>query len=227
VGQAKSAVTTLTAMTITVNVVGPAGVIVNCAVLSPDADLGNNRSCVEVAIDKKDSTAHTGGQPHGVTLGTWGGTVIPVGTFADSARVGHGLGATVGVRVTPGLEVYGGYSSASFGGTGLEAGPESTVRTQARARGFEGGVRALFPAGAVSPFLQAGLVYHTVIVEREGVSRTSSRVLGYQAGGGLELALARAFSIAPRLLYTLRPGDGDRGSANDLRADAGLRIRLP
>jgi hypothetical protein len=37
-------------VTITVNVVGPEGTLRNCAVLGPDANLGNNRSCAEVEV---------------------------------------------------------------------------------------------------------------------------------------------------------------------------------
>jgi len=37
-------------VTITVNVVGPQGVLRNCAVLGPDANLENNRSCAEVEV---------------------------------------------------------------------------------------------------------------------------------------------------------------------------------
>lgn len=46
---------------IAVHVVGPAGTIRNCAVLGPDADLTNNRSCVEVTL--KPCDPEPGGGP--------------------------------------------------------------------------------------------------------------------------------------------------------------------
>jgi hypothetical protein len=94
--------------------------------------------------------------------------------------------------VTPTVGLYGGYASSSFGCERvLDSLGGRCVETDIR--GFDAGVRGQFPLYAVAPFLQAGLVYHTVTECVAWVTAESLKAYGFRDDPYFILTIKGAF----------------------------------
>lgn len=164
------------------------------------------------------------------------GAGIPVGEFAEDepgvgAEAGPAFGAGALFHLSDALSVYGAYSRTHFvcgacDATGLD---EQLVDA-----GAEFGVHAMpVRLGSVSPWLRAGGVYRQLTFSGEGGELSSDPGLGFEAGGGLSVAVTRSISIAPGVrfrTYAARLDLGDLPSrtvdVSQVLADVGIAFRF-
>lgn len=164
-----------------------------------------------------------------------GGLPFPTGEFkdvgsdiGDGLTAGYNLSASVTVDVTPRVGVYAGYSFNHFQ---VEERDDIGVNSD----GFEFGVRGSFPTTTgVGPFVKVGGVYHDAEVVFDDDAQqgpddvdVSKNHLGFEVGGGVEVALGRYLSLTPGVSYVRVPTDeAFDPDVSYVKADVGLRLRL-
>lgn len=120
------------------------------------------------------------------------GVAIPVSDLSDR-------GAEAGIMVegevmyTPSLNV------SLFAGVGMHSfNCEGDNCDEFSSRGLHGGVKYLFgQSGTATPWVRGGLMLH----EAESGAADTGFALGFEAGGGIDLALTPRFSLTPALRY--------------------------
>lgn len=180
-----------------------------------------------------------------ISLEAGGGVALPLGDFKDEegAAAQNGFGFRVGGAFwfTPQLAVYAGYSRYSFGVDDEEL-DEFGADADWIDSGFGAGLRfALAPAGegtGFSPWLEGGLAYRSLALDlsADGASGRISfdRKLGFEAAGGLAVALAEGLSVGPVVRYVRYTPDPleDEEDFEDvaiqhLALELGLSYRIP
>lgn len=174
-----------------------------------------------------------------------GGAGIPVGDFGGNAETGDQLGAktglplgvSVGYRVVPMLDIYGGYSRDSFGCS--DQGEFDSSNCDIRSKGFELGTRFSVPGIVpLAPWVRAGALFHQLEISgSEGgfsASITSKRSFGYEIGGGISLPIMPTLALTPGVRYRgytakfdniFGEGSGE-GDVSYVVLDVGLRFGL-
>lgn len=130
-------------------------------------------------------------QTHRMSLEGRLGSTIPVSSLARA-------GAESGLLVEGELIYTPSVNFSVFGGAGLHSfncnGDEDCDPFSSR--GLHGGVKYLFHhSGTATPWLRAGLLLH----EAERGREDSGLALGFEGGGGIDLALTPRFSLSPAL----------------------------
>jgi hypothetical protein len=130
------------------------------------------------------------------------GTAIPVSDLSNS-------GAEAGMMVegellyTPSLNV------SLFAGLGMHSfNCEGNSCDEVSSRGLHGGVKYLFgQSGTATPWVRGGLMLH----EAESGEADTDFALGFEVGGGIDLALTPRFSLTPALRYHRYEADFEPG----------------
>lgn len=123
------------------------------------------------------------------------------GDFGDAVEGGVGFGVNAALGITPGLGVYGGYST-----TGFEL---ETVDGDATDAGFAVGLTAALPSlgsGRVSPYIGAGLLLHELTLDANLGEGSELEVEvdsdpGFEVGGGLAISLTPTVRVTPGIGY--------------------------
>jgi hypothetical protein len=132
-------------------------------------------------------------QSRNVSLEGRVGTSIPVGDLSDGGAE-SGLLAEGELIFTPSLNlsVFAGLGMHTFNCEGEDECEEFS------SRGLHGGLKYLFGrSGTATPWLRGGLMLH----EAEVGETDSGFSLGFEGGGGIDLALTPRFSLTPALRY--------------------------
>ncbi|MGE0157980.1 MAG: outer membrane beta-barrel protein [Gemmatimonadales bacterium] len=141
--------------------------------------------------------------------------------------LGVGFGMAVGYHLQPHLVAYGGWDWVHFQADRSFAGPDMDFEET----GYTAGLRFEHPIGAETLTLfrvEAGATYKHVEVENLGgdIVDDSGHDLGFEAGGGLVLALGESWRFTPTLRFrSLSPTFDILGVAakSDLRY-AGIEV---
>lgn len=166
-----------------------------------------------------------------------GGAGIPVGEFTEDepgvgAEAGPAFSAGARFHFSGALAVYGAYSRTHFVCGACDA---TGLDDQLVDAGGEFGVQAMLPVrlAAVSPWVRAGGVYRQLTFSGEGGKLSSDPGFGFEAGGGLSVAVTRSLSIAPGVrfrTYAARLDLGDLPSrtvdVSQVVADVGIAYRF-
>ena len=135
---------------------------------------------------------------------------------------GPAFGATLGYAVRPTVEVFAGYSRATFGcDEGFCAGVEPTFTSA----GAEAGARVELPARL---WVRGGLALQSLAVDAENADDSSDAALGVKVGAGFAFPLGRRISITPGFDYTRFTTnlDGGDDGVGVLTGGVGLRLRF-
>jgi opacity protein-like surface antigen len=146
-------------------------------------------------------------QSRDVSLEGRAGAAIPVGNLSDGGAE-SGLMAEGELIFTPALNL------SVFAGLGMHAfnceGDDDECE-EFSSRGLHGGLKYLFgQSGTATPWLRGGLMLH----EAEFGETDSDFSLGFEAGGGIDLALSPQFSLTPALRYHQYEADFDASSVD-------------
>ncbi|HYW06253.1 MAG TPA: porin family protein [Longimicrobium sp.] len=153
----------------------------------------------------------------GAAIGAYEATTAGLQTVPGPA-----FGATLGYSVRPNLELFAGYSRASFG---CNQGFCDTVRPTFTAAGAEAGVRVELPARI---WVRGALAMQSLGADSDAADETSDAGVGLKVGAGLGFPLGRRISVTPGVEYTrfnTNLDDGDDG-VGVLTAGLGLRLRF-
>jgi opacity protein-like surface antigen len=165
------------------------------------------------------------------------GAGIPVGEFTEEdpgvgAEAGPAFSAGALVHMSDALSVYGAYSRTHFVCGACDA---AGLDDQLVDAGAEFGVQAMLPVrlGGVSPWLRAGGVYRQLTFSGEGGRLSSDPGFGFEAGGGLSLAVTRSISIAPGVRFRTYAAELELGElpgqtvdVSQVLADVGFAYRF-
>jgi opacity protein-like surface antigen len=135
---------------------------------------------------------------------------------------GPAFGATLGYSIRPKLELFAGYSRATFG---CSEGFCENVEPTFTASGAEAGVRVELPARI---WVRGALAMQSLGADSDGGDDTSDAGVGLKVGAGLGFPLGRRISVTPGVEYTrftTNLDDGDDG-VGVLTAGLGLRFRF-
>lgn len=123
---------------------------------------------------------------------------VPTGDFDDLVDQGISFGAGVSLGISPGIGVYGTYSTTEF-----ELGDNDTNgdnEPEVKDAGFSVGVTTALPrVASISPWVGAGLVIHQLEIgdRSDGIEED----LGFEVGGGLALPLGPNVRLTPGIGY--------------------------
>lgn len=122
---------------------------------------------------------------------------VPVRDFDDLADEGMSWGAGVSLGVTPGIGVYGTYSTTEFELADIE---DAEVQDE----GFSVGLTAALPrVSGLAPWVGAGLVIHQFDFNDEDGDNDDGvdEDLGFEVGGGLAVPLGANIRLTPAIGY--------------------------
>ncbi|HEY0036632.1 MAG TPA: hypothetical protein VGB66_08095, partial [Longimicrobium sp.] len=164
------------------------------------------------------------------------GAGIPMGEFAEDdpgvgAEAGPAFSAGALFHVSKPLSVYGAYSRTHFVCGACDA---TGLDDQIVDAGAEFGVQATpVRLAGVSPWLRAGGVYRQLTFSGDGDELASDPGLGFEAGGGLSVAVTRSISIAPGVRFRTYAARLDLGElpsrtidVSQVMADVGIAFRF-
>jgi opacity protein-like surface antigen len=162
------------------------------------------------------------------------GAVLPTGDWGDLAKTGIGLEGNVTFNVTPVVGIYGGYTWNRFDvDDNLGGDLGDTKWTE---QGFDVGLKARFasPTGLpLTPFFRGGAIFHKMKIDDGTDSFSTDSKLGFDVGGGVEIAVAPRITLTPQVGYSqFNPDSGDDvtdgGSVDvsNIHLGVGLNIRL-
>jgi opacity protein-like surface antigen len=116
------------------------------------------------------------------------------GTWGDLADTGVGFGVSASVQLVPNIGVYGGYSRTTF---------DIALPGDVRAvdSGFAVGLNAGLGGAAISPWVGAGLLFHSLELENVPTPGGADSQLGFEAGTGLAIALTPRVRFTPAVAY--------------------------
>jgi len=182
-------------------------------------------------------------------IGLRGGAGIPTGSFTDSAggtaenrvlagaKTGFGYGLDLGVNLGP-LGVYAGFDKIKFDCEEQVCPAETNYKLQ----GVSAGLRVSVPFfPLVKPWAKAGVTFNELEADFTGGGSSpqfsTERTPGYEIGAGLDIPLARIFSLTPQVRYIgqkldyripgVTTGNTTEKAANYYTFDLGLRFRSP
>jgi hypothetical protein len=120
------------------------------------------------------------------------GTTLPAGSLSDRGAE-SGLLAEGELIFTPSLDV------SVFAGLGVHSfNCDEEDCDEFSSHGLHGGVKYLFSrSGSATPWVRGGLLLH----EAERDAEDSGFTVGFEAGGGIDLAVTPRFTLAPSLRY--------------------------
>lgn len=160
------------------------------------------------------------------------GAVLPQGDWGKLAKTGIGLEGNVTFNLTPVVGVYGGYTWNRFDVDDALGGSDTGRFTE---QGFDVGLKARFasPTGLpVTPFFRGGAIFHKIGADLGGGLKDSSDTkLGFDVGGGVEIAVAPRITLTPQVGYSqFNPGSSDSAEddidVSNVHLGVGLNIRL-
>ena len=161
------------------------------------------------------------------------GAVLPQGDWGKLAKTGIGLEGNVTFNVTPVVGIYGGYTWNRFDVDEDLGGSDTGRFTE---QGFDVGLKARFasPTGLpVTPFFRGGAIFHKIGADFGDLGEDSSDTkLGFDVGGGVEIAVAPHITLTPQVGYSqFNPGTDDVDGEDDIDVSnvhlgVGLNIRL-
>jgi opacity protein-like surface antigen len=166
------------------------------------------------------------------------GAALPTGEFKDGAGTAWGVGGTVRYHAMPMLGIYAGYDQFTFS---VDEGDAEFGDSDANFRdaAFRLGARFQVPfAGltGVSPWVEGGAVLARTSLNAsdQGVSLSfdSDRSLGFEAGAGLNFAVAPKVSLTPGVRFRSHEatfdfdGDEETGTVSFVAIDLGVNIKL-
>jgi hypothetical protein len=164
------------------------------------------------------------------------GAGIPTGEFAEDepgvgAEAGPAFSAGALFHVSNALSVYGAYSRTHFVCGACDA---AGLDEQLVDAGAEFGVQVVpVRLAGVSPWVRAGGVYRQLTFSGEGDQLASDPGIGFEAGGGLSVAVTRSVSIAPGVRFRTYAARLDLGElpsrtvdVSQVLADVGIAFRF-
>jgi hypothetical protein len=123
---------------------------------------------------------------------------VPVRDFDDLADEGMSWGAGVSLGVTPGIGIYGTYSTTEFELAAAE-------NTEIQDEGFSVGLTTALPrVSGLAPWVGAGLVIHQFDFNDETENGDNDGIdedLGFEVGGGLAVPLGANIRLTPAIGY--------------------------
>ncbi|HEX8432637.1 MAG TPA: outer membrane beta-barrel protein, partial [Longimicrobium sp.] len=122
----------------------------------------------------------------GAAIGAYQATTAGLQTVPGPA-----FGATLGYSVRPNLELFAGYSRATFG---CNEGFCDTVEPTFTAAGAEAGARVELPARI---WVRGALALQSLGVDSDASDATSDASIGVKVGAGLGFPLGRRVSVTP------------------------------
>ncbi|MFZ5430355.1 MAG: outer membrane beta-barrel protein [Bacteroidota bacterium] len=131
-----------------------------------------------------------------------------------SLNTGLGFEALLHYRFMPFTSVYGGWGYNHFNADQSFAGPDMDFEQTGYVLGLQ--FKRPFRNSPVSWFVRAGALYSHIETENNDgdiISDTGHGV-GWQAAGGIEVALGKNWSLAPGLKYNWLSGETEIGSVN-------------
>jgi Outer membrane protein beta-barrel domain len=143
------------------------------------------------------------------TIEARGGVAIPTAKLSGTElSTGTGLGATVAYRIAEHLHLYGGWDWFRFPADQSFAG----AKIDFEQTGYTYGAKFVHPVSArssVSYMLHAGGLYTHIEVESNsgGSTLDTGHGLGWEAGGGLAIALTPRWQLTPALRYRAQSRD--------------------
>lgn len=158
-----------------------------------------------------------------------GHLAFPTGDLADEFQsggdleTGGGVAGDVTFQLTPLLGLYG-------GGSWTQYGVEDFEEANYEDYGFEAGAKLTLPiAGALSPFLRGGAVFHQVRLNVDDDLGDDldfeDEEIGFEVGGGINIPLGPTLSLVPSVRY-VQFGLGNDFNWSYVAAGLGLAARL-
>lgn len=164
------------------------------------------------------------------------GAGIPLGEFAEDepgvgAEAGPDFSAGALFHLSDALSIYGAYSRTHFVCGACDA---TGLDDQLVDAGAEFGVQAMpVRLAGVAPWVRAGGVYRQLTFSGEGDRLASDPGFGFEAGGGLAVAVTRSISIAPGVRFRTYAARLDLGElpsrtvdVSQVLADVGIAFRF-
>lgn len=162
-----------------------------------------------------------------------GGANVNTNQFAATdLKTGFGGGASLSVRFLPDLFAYGGWDWQHHAATSPVFGPGVKVDDT----GYAFGLRYVVPlAYRAKPWVRGGGLYNHVEIRESWEADAladSKHTLGFEAAGGLDVALSGPWSLTPGLRYrrfepTVRSGGVEVSSTlSDVTFDLGIMLRF-
>jgi opacity protein-like surface antigen len=134
-----------------------------------------------------------------------GGAAIPAEDMGQAElKTGGGAELTLGARVLPHVWVYGGWAYYQL----RTDPPVAAAKIEVETTGYAFGAQFQHPVmERVAGFVRAGgIVRHVEIEDRAGdVIADSGHELGWEAGGGLNIAIGRNLALTPGVRYSTLP----------------------
>lgn len=165
------------------------------------------------------------------------GAGVPLGDFAETdpgigAQAGPAFSAGVLLHLSGALSAYAAYGRTEFSCPRCgDAGLDDRVSDA----GGELGVQAMLPArlAGASPWVRAGGVYRQLTFSGQGGTLSSDPGLGFEAGGGVSVALTRSISLSPGIRFRTYTAGLDLGEfpgrtvdVSHVVADVGISYRF-
>ena len=130
-----------------------------------------------------------------------------------SLKTGLGFEAILQYRFMPFTSIYGGWGYGNFNADNSFAGPDTDFEQTGYVLGLQ--FKRPFRNSPVSWFVRAGALYSHIETENNAgdIISDTGHGIGWQAAGGIEVALGKNWSLAPGLKYNWLSGETELGSA--------------